>query len=232
MPLILPGFPDFNKVVISLCDYTAEWPRPWNTLGGYTVLCYDLKHGDDVNTLTSLNILDDADNALTTIYKNKKIEAEIAFVLSAPPCTDFAVSGARWWKKKDESGETIKSLQTLFSCYNLSKALSPHWWCLENPVGRIPKLFPELGNPKMYFNPSDYAGWATNSEEETKNRYTKKTGLWGRFMKPRKIPLDPIRVCNQGSWVQKLGGKSEKTKALRSTTPSAFARAFYEANYY
>jgi len=44
--------------------------------------------------------------------------------------------------------------------------------------------------------------------------------------------VEPVKVCEQGSWLQKLGGKSEKTKTLRSATPMGFARAFYEANHW
>lgn len=49
-----------------------------------------------------------------------------------------------------------------------------------------------------------------------------------RWPEPRR--LEPIRVCSQGSWVQRLGGKSERTKELRSMTPDGFARAFALAN--
>ena len=59
----------------------------------------------------------------------------------------------------------------------------------------------------------------------------KKTGLWGKFN--RDLPrndVEPLRVCSQGSWVQRLGGKSDKTKELRSMTPLGFAYAFYAAN--
>jgi hypothetical protein len=91
---------------------------------------------------------------------------------------------------------------------------------MENPVGRLPKLLPDrLGKPVFYFNPCDFG-----------DPYTKKTCLWGNFNEPVKNPVEPIRVCSQGSWIQTLGGKSERTKELRSITPSGFARAFFEAN--
>jgi hypothetical protein len=99
----------------------------------------------------------------------------------------------------------------------------PDWWALENPVGRLHTLLPELGKP-WYFQPCDYG-----------DPYTKKTALYGKFMRP--LPLwvgdrsvKPVRVSSQGSWVQKLGGKSERTKELRSATPMGFARAFFAAN--
>ena len=87
-------------------------------------------------------------------------------------------------------------------------------------MGRLPGLLPELlGKPEMYYQPWEYG-----------DPYTKKTCLWGVFNAPAKNPVKPIRSCNQGSWVQQLGGKSERTKLLRSITPPGFAKAFYEAN--
>lgn len=71
----------------------------------------------------------------------------------------------------------------------------------------------------MYFHPWEYG-----------DAYTKKTALWGEFNEPVRTPVEPIRACAQGSWVQKLGGKSERTKELRSATPMGFARAFFLAN--
>jgi len=47
---------------------------------------------------------------------------------------------------------------------------NPKWWVIENPVGRLHKLVPEVGKPKMYFNPTDFG-----------HPYTKKTALYGEF---------------------------------------------------
>ena len=52
----------------------------------------------------------------------------------------------------------------------------------------------------MYFHPYHYG-----------DAHSKKTGLWGDFNTD-------------------LKGKSEKTKTMRSITPSGFARAFKEVN--
>jgi hypothetical protein len=60
------------------------------------------------------------------------------------------------------------------------------------------------------------------------NRYTKKTCLWGKFNMPKKLmSLHPEATENP---IISLGGKSERTKTLRSMTPAGFAKAFYEAN--
>jgi hypothetical protein len=150
-------------------------------------------------------------------------------ILMAPPCTDFSVSGAQYWPAKDDDGRTKASMAIVESCLAIVRYFKPVWWVLENPVGRLPELFPRaLGNPRMYFDPWEYAGWWDKPDEEA---YTKKTGLWGTFNhRLERRPVPPVRVCSQGSWVQKLGGKSERTKELRSLTPIGFARAFYAAN--
>ena len=137
-------------------------------------------------------------------------------ILAAPPCTDFSVSGAQYWNIKDEDGRTSASLSIVDAICRIILVAKPKFWVIENPVGRL-KYW--LGDPKMYFNPCDYG-----------DPYTKKTCLWGDFNVPIKTPVEPIRSCKQGSWLQKLGGKSDKTKELRSVTPPGFALAFFKAN--
>jgi hypothetical protein len=137
-------------------------------------------------------------------------------ILAAPPCEHFSSSGAQYWKQKDSDGRTISGLAVLIACLRIIAQCRPFFWALENPVGRLRQF---LGPPLLTFNPCDYG-----------DPYTKKTLLWGRFNIPQKNPIEPVRVCRQGSWLQRLGGKSEKTKMLRSTTPGAFAEAFYKAN--
>lgn len=93
----------------------------------------------------------------------------------------------------------------------------PDFWVIENPISRIHTLVPEIGKPKMYFNPCDFG-----------EPYTKKTALYGKFNTNLKMnKVEPT----EGSKMHRLyGGKSERTKELRSVTPLGFAQAFYEAN--
>ncbi len=62
------------------------------------------------------------------------------------------------------------------------------------------------------------------------NAYQKNTGIWGDYRRPMVRPIDPVRCCSQGSPLQRLGGTSDMTKAVRSQTPAGFARAFAIAN--
>lgn len=183
----------------------------------------------------------------------KRLDQKVYGILAAPPCDHFSVSGAQYWKAKDADGRTLTALSIADACLRIIKAHNPEWWCLENPVGRLRHW---IGAPVMMCNPCDYAGhlpsWICrcgNEFEEGlgkygccdclgeppaqlafKDAYTKKTLLWGKFNPPKKLWVEPIRSCKQGSWLQKLGGKSEKTKRLRSVTPPAFAKAFFFAN--
>lgn len=198
-----PAFP-LKKTILSLCDFSGNWPKFYKDAADeYDVICVDLKHGHDIRTFEFL-------------------DRPIYGILAAPPCTAFAVSGAQYWAAKDASGETLEALGLVDACLRAIAVYRPKFWALENPVGRLRRY---LGPPTLMFDPCDYGGWG-----DEKDAYTKKTLLWGTFQLPEKKPIEPIRVCSQGSWLQKLGGKSEKTKELRSMTPLGFARAFFEAN--
>lgn len=147
----------------------------------------------------------------------KALPFPVRGVLAAPPCTDFSGSGAQYWPAKDADGRTFDSLALVDACLRIIMVHRPQWWALENPVGRLKDW---LGEPRMMFDPCDYG-----------DPYTKKTLLWGDFKPPLKVhKVAPERVSTQGSWLMKLGGSSERTKELRSVTPPAFARAFFEAN--
>ena len=141
-------------------------------------------------------------------------------ILSAPPCTHFSGSGARTWKAKDKDGRTLDDLKIVTACLMIVAKTQPKWWAFENPIGRLRYW---IGEPKMYFNPCDYG-----------DAYTKKTCLWGNFNEPDKKPVKPVFITRGGKRYSPIaastGGKSEKTKRLRSITPAGFAQAFFEAN--
>lgn len=236
------------KTLLSLFDHTGAWGAPFLSKG-YDVIPMDLQDGLDVTARNTcegwLNLADPVDG-----------------ILSAPPCTDFTVSGARWWPAKDADGSTAQSValvRQLLRVVNLHYPTDPDYalpffWVLENPVGRIASLVPEIGRPRLWFDPCDYAGHLKLSDadeneldrlrrkdgkpltvEEAKfvmacNCYTKKTGLWGCFNPAlKKDRREPIRGNAYGSPLMCFGGKSEAVKNARSATPLGFAKAFADA---
>lgn len=192
---------DVAPIIISLFDYSGEWSRHYRE-NGYRVIQVDIKLGIDI---------------LKWDYKAIKKDLVVG-VLAAPPCTDFAVSGAQYWEAKDEDGRTQESLKLVHKTLEIVEYFQPVFWAIENPVGRLNKLVPSLGQP-YYWQPYEFG-----------DAWTKKTGLWGQFNIPAKKEVEPIKFADQGSWLMLLGGKSERTKELRSMTPKGFSKAFFKAN--
>jgi hypothetical protein len=182
-----------NKIILDLCGGTGSWSKPYKEAG------YDVR-------LVTLPI----------DVRKYEPPQKVYGILAAPPCTHFSVSGAQYWKAKDADGRTFNDISILTACLMIIARCKPHFWAIENPVGRMRKL---LGDPQLIFNPCDFG-----------DSYTKKTLLWGQFNIPEKNQVKPIRYTKQGSWLQKLGGSSDKTKELRSMTPPGFSKAFFEAN--
>lgn len=198
--------------IISLCDFTGNWPS-YFTLDGYDVELVDIKHGKD-------------------IYTWEPRPGPVWGVLAAPECTAFSVSGSQFWAAKDLDGRTAEGLRLVDRCLALIEQIQPAWWCIENPIGRLRKLRPQLGKPKMVINPCQYAGYL---EDPSTDAYNKKTCLWGNFDMAPDAPVEPVIYKTadgkRGSWQwATLGGKSERTKTLRSTTPLGLAYATWLGN--
>ncbi len=181
-----------SKIILDLCGGTGAWSQPYKDAG------YDVR----LVTLPEIDV------------REYEPPANVHGILAAVPCTEFAVSGARWWKDKDPA-LLIDALEVLDAVYMICFQAASVWCAIENPVGRIKRLRPLIGEPRLIFNPCDYG-----------DPWTKKTLLWGYFRPPKK---NPVPAKEFWGW-RHLGGKSERTKMLRSITPPGFARAFFEAN--
>jgi hypothetical protein len=111
-------------------------------------------------------------------------------IIAAVSCTDFAVSGARWFAEKDAKGDTAQSVELVWQTLRIIDICMPDFWCIENPISRIHTFVPEVGKPKMYFNPCDFG-----------EPYTKKTALYGQFNTSLQItPVLPL----EGSKMHRL----------------------------
>lgn len=188
------AFP-FGRVILSLFDHSGVWSQPYRD-AGYDVRQFDLKAGADVR-----------------LIKYDDIPRPVHGILAAPPCTDFAVSGARWWADKGEQS-LLDALALVDATLRIIHLSQPTWWVIENPIGRLNDY---LGAPAMYFDPYQYG-----------DTYTKRTALWGVFN--RKLRLNEVEPTEGSKMHTQYGGKSERTKAARSVTPAGFAMAFYLAN--
>jgi hypothetical protein len=211
------------KVLLSLFDYTGNWSRPYIE-NGWEVIQIDIKRGSDVMDF------DPAEWMAKRLHTVQKYTLPEIGILAAVPCTDYALSGARHFAAKDMDGRTARSQELVEKTRQIiewfKKSGSLQFWAIENPMSRIHSLNHWMGKPKLKFNPCDYALYDPNPEQSA---YNKATWLWGEFNDPEQMALPAMHKENPG-WA-KLGGKSERTKELRSITPMGFAYAFYQANH-
>ena len=202
-----------DKIILSLFDLTGNWSKPYRD-AGYTVIQVDLQLGIDI------------------LDWNYKQYNGVYGILAACPCTDYAVSGARWFAEKDKDGRTAQSQKLVAKTKEIIDYFNPVFYAIENPVSRIHKLNTWMGKPKLYFHPYDFAGHGFD-----RDRYTKKTCLWGVFNDLAKKPLPPYHTGDNGQihYPKRADGKAigwntTECKNARSATPPGFAQAFFEAN--
>lgn len=123
-----------TKTILSLCDYSGNWPYFYKKYG-YNVVQVDLKLGQDVQLL-----------------QYKDLPTNVYGILAAPPCTHLANSGARWWATKGP--EALKeSLALVDACLRIVAITQPRFWALENPIGRLARY---LGPANFIFQPYWY----------------------------------------------------------------------------
>ena len=234
-----------NKgIVLSLYDYTGEALKPWAE-AGYYCYAFDIQHSTDENKcdhfygggrITYIHMdlwnIDNIKN-LRKFFSGMNVVFGMAF----PVCTDLAVSGAAHFarKEKENPGFQTKASNHARWCADLFDALGCPYF-IENPVS---VLATKWRKPDYSFHPYEYGEYIPDAEAEhprwpdyiaPKDRYTKKTCLWtgGGFTMPPKRPTQKPDGYSQQHL--KLGGKSQRTKDIRSATPRGFARAVFEAN--
>mgnify|MGYP003110686350 FL=1 len=231
------------SIVLSLYDYTGVAATPWAE-AGHTVYCYDIQHDDTKvehfqggGAIHYHNADLHSYETMCAIF-NAFEDEDVIFAMGFPVCTDLAVSGAAWFKKK---GEIDPEFQTKACMYAMWCAeIFDDWgvpYYIENPVSRLSTLWRK---PDHKFHPYEYGGYIHQDEASHPlypeyiapyDAYSKKTCLWtgGGFKMPTKaeVSCESFGFSRQHSM---LGGKSMKTKNIRSATPRGFAIAVFEAN--
>lgn len=208
------------KTVISLCDLTGNMVQPW-LHAGYRALLVDPQHGTtsfDGQVTKFAGTVEDV-----MAFAGQLIRAgEVAMVFGFPPCTDMAVSGARWFKDKYAKDNLFqaKAVMVAEQCRTLGR-LSGAPWFVENPTSVLASAF---GKPQHYFHPADYTAYAPG------DNYTKKTSLWtgGGFIMPP--PARDAGITDEpDDRIHKASPGPERAN-IRSVTPMGFARAVFAAN--
>lgn len=181
------------------------------------------------------------DNGYEVILVGSKIGVEnyhppqdVYGIIANPVCTEFSI--ATGFHKQ---GNYEKGLFLVRECQRIIAECNPHFWVIENPASGHLKDF--LGTPTMTYEP-----WHFGSP------WTKKTALWGKFNKPKrvyekwgdvpKIPalyVRPSRSKPSIAFLHKSAAKlipefdcfsPDTDMEFRSLCSQKFAQAFFEAN--
>jgi hypothetical protein len=226
------------KKAIFLYDYTGIMAQPWLD-AGYECWCFDGQHEKGINrdgNHVKVGMWFDAYRTSEHVKEIKEMVGDAEIVIGFPECTHLAVSGAAWFAKKLAENPAIQAEATELArlvMYVGEEFDCP--WVAENPVSVLATLWRK---PNHSFHPYEYGGYLPVDDEhptypeyiKPRDAYPKKTCLWSSddFVIPAKEPVyvEP----GYSDQHKKLGGKSLKTKNIRSATPRGFAKAVFEFN--
>lgn len=222
------------KKAVFLFDYTGIMAKPWAE-SGYLCYCFDAQHPNGIsqkgNIITVGIWLDDDFSKIEDITGS-----DVDFVFGFPECTDLAVSGAAHFARKRAKNPNFQ--KEAMDLVRLVERVGEHFdcpWGLENPISVISTMWRK---PNYIFQPYEYGGYLPEDDVhpiypdyiKPRDAYPKKTCIWsgnGFVMpEPKKVPVLP----GYSDQHKKLGGKSIKTKNIRSATPRGFAIAVFQAN--
>lgn len=206
-------------MIVSCFDKTGNMVKMWAEKG-YECHIVDMQHpqGKTVEgNITKWGM--DVFKWEEIFFKEYSTE-KIVFASFFPPCTDLAVSGARWFKEKEEKnpGTRERAMSLVYWSDRVGKKLGCPYF-IENPVSVISS---EWRKPDFSFHPYEYGGY-TSAETDG---YSKKTCLWtgGGFKLPIKRPV-PIHPTLKNKIHYMSPGPDRQNN--RSATPMGFATAIF-----
>jgi len=231
------------KTAIFLYDRSGIMAQPWLDQG-YQCVLIDGQHEDGIHADPDNPMLirwgmwiEAMDHRADMVNKIKSAFPDIVFAFGFPECTNLAVSGAAHFKIKlaGDADIQLKALANALLVRDLGGVMKCPW-AFENPVSVISTLYRK---PNFYFHPYEYGGWIEEEDAihpcypdhiAPRDAYPKKTGIWSGngFIQPTTKPVEPEAGYSRQH--RMLGGKSLKTKNIRSATPRGFARAVFFFN--
>lgn len=208
-----------KNLIVSLCDLTLNGCLPWIE-AGYEVIAVDPQHGTTTVEAGVTRFAGTIEDAMPLIGREVRAD-RVAMVMGYPPCTNLAVSGARWFAAKYAEDKLFqaKAVMVAEQCRTIGR-MSGAPWFVENPVSVLSSAF---GKPQHTFHPADYTAW------EPADNYAKRTCLWtgGGFVMPQ--PAKDPALGEPDNRIHYASPGPERAN-FRSATPMGFARAVFDAN--
>lgn len=221
-----------RKTIVSLFDLTGNMVRPLANLG-HVCYCFDIqtvgmRYEECANGGGIIFMHADLFNEQTVAGI---VHLKPAIVFSFTPCTDLAVSGAKHFQTKLAKNPRV--FDEAMALFRVAETVANAVGCpymIENPVSRAATLWRK---PDHKFHPWMFGGYLPADDVHPRwpqyivgrDAYPKLTCLWtgNGFTMPeaRPVAVDP----GYSLQFKKLGGKSLRTKNIRSETPRGFAEA-------
>lgn len=215
-----------NGAVISFCDRTGNFVKPWLE-AGYECWCVDWEHPRGVTKRGRLTLVGaDVHELHRDHWWLPPRDRQVAFFAAFPDCTFLTISGQRWQRRRGP-GPTARGLQLVDACWRFAQDCQCPY-LLENPA--VGKLSSAWCKPDFTFHPWEFSGYL-RPEDETPiaadDAYRKTTGLWvgGTFAMPERRPHEGLIA----SAIHDMAPSEDRARR-RSILPMGFARAVFDAN--
>lgn len=230
-----------KRIAIFLYDFTGLMAQPW-LAAGYECWLFDGQHQEGITREGNLFKVgmwfhhDQVEKHAADIAR--MVGGKVEFIFSFPECTDMTNAGSKHWAKKalDNPNFLSEAVALAKLAPAVAKACNCDCWGAENPVGKLSTLWRK---PDFKFNPCEYGDYLPEDDAHPlypevyppRDAYNKNTCIWKGpgFNEPERRPIQPLYKENPG-W-KKCGGKSLRTKNIRSATPRGWVLAAFEANH-
>jgi hypothetical protein len=234
-----------QQPIVSLFDESGLMLRPWAERG-FTCYAFDIQNDGRVEEFASGGSISYVkadlmpDDWRVEGATNPTIESIIAMnpaiCFGFGPCDDLAVCGAKHFAGKLAADPDcqLRAVALWRVVETVGNRVGCPWFG-ENPRSRLSTLYRRYN---FRFDPSDFGGYLPIEDVHPmypdiippRDAYTKDTWIWtgnGFAIPPRR----PIGDCGYYPGWAHLGGKSARTKRIRSSTPRGWAAAVFFANW-
>ncbi|UVX30687.1 DNA methyltransferase [Klebsiella phage VLCpiS11a] len=229
-------------VVWSLFYGSGLMVNPWAE-AGHTCYCFNFEdedHGSYKDVAVRHENIHYVNAWINSSFARRAIRGKWPkpdIIFAFPPCTDMASSGARWFASKLAADPECQNKAVATA--RIAEYLANYFgapYMVENPRSVLSSLWRK---PNKIFHPWHYGGYLPEDDVhpnfpqyiKARDAYPKETWLWtgNGFKMPeaKAVPLDD----GYSEQYSRLGGKTARTKLIRSLTPRGFAIAVCEANY-
>ena len=248
------------RKAVFLYDYTGIMAKPWIE-AGYACWCFDGQHEPGIvrdGLHVKVGMWFSAESVIETVSKIvDMVGDEVRMVFGFPECTYLSCSGAGWLYHPEDkhlptemrrphpmhpNRKQLRSEAVILArmVQDVGEAFGCPW-ALENPMSQLSTLW-RKGD--YVFHPCDFGGYLPDGDVNPhyplnipgRDRYKKTTWIWAGngFTFPEQKPVECANLKGAEFVMGRndgLGGKSLKTKNIRSATPRGFAQAVFEANH-